>query len=200
MKHIPVLAFLVLVACDTKDNGIAESRVVALETKVAELQVQLAEMKTRLEAHDTSLANAQPTLAQTEELLAVMQLNADGDIVISDANLFVQSGSGTTNGALNGKGNLIVGYDEDDTEGTCNGGPLDGQPCENTGACGIGTCDGIHAVSQKTGSHNVVIGIGHTYTAGGGLVAGATNRLLSDSVSVVGGVGQTADTYGQVLP
>ena len=200
MKQMPLFVVFALVACDTKDAGVEESRVAALEAQVADLQSQLAAVRSRLDAHDTTLADASTTLVAAEDLFAVMRVDSNGDVVITNANLLVQNGSGSTYGAPNEKGNIKIGYDEDDTEGTCNGGPLDGQPCENSGVCGVGTCDNIHTVSEKTGSHYLVVGPGHTYKASSGLVAGATNRLLVDSVSIVGGVGQTADTYGQVLP
>ncbi|MHC4220512.1 MAG: hypothetical protein ACYSU7_18895, partial [Planctomycetota bacterium] len=48
-----------------------------------------------------------------EGLLASVSLNDDGDLVISGANLLIQSGGGATDAPITGKGNLIVGYDED---------------------------------------------------------------------------------------
>lgn len=64
----------------------------------------------------------------------------------SGANLQVVSDSGATDGLENGKGNLIVGYNEISPG-------LDGEP---TG-----------------GSHNLILGIGHGYSSFGGLVAGS---------------------------
>src|SRR5207244_9575129 len=67
----------------------------------------------------------------------------------SGINVQIVSGSGTTDAAVNGKGNLIVGYNA------------------NTGA---------HA---RTGSHNLVVGDEHTYISYGGLVAGFHNTVTA---------------------
>ena len=55
----------------------------------------------------------QDRVAALEELLQNLSRNANGDLVLTGANLYIQSGSGATDGPINGKGNLIIGYDED---------------------------------------------------------------------------------------
>lgn len=100
-------------------------------------------------------------------------------IIFSGANVHVRSGSGSTddNSTLTGLGNLIVGYDEQQTE----------------------------AVS-RTGSHNLIVGGQHSFTKHGGLAAGAANTLdgvsafaagvrniaSGDFSSVTGGTGNQA--------
>ncbi len=100
-------------------------------------------------------------------------------IIFSGANVHVRSGSGSTddNNTLTGLGNLIVGYDEQQTE----------------------------AVS-RTGSHNLIVGGQHSFTKHGGLAAGAANTLdgvsafaagvrnvaSGDFSSVTGGTGNQA--------
>jgi hypothetical protein len=75
----------------------------------------------------------------------------------SGINVQVVSGSGTTSGPVNGKGNLIVGYNE--------------------------TTFG----QTRTGSHNLVVGDEHEYTSYGGLVAGENNFITGPFASVTGG-------------
>ena len=100
-------------------------------------------------------------------------------IIFSGANVHVRSGSGRTddNNTPTGLGNLIVGYDEQQTE----------------------------AVS-RTGSHNLIVGGQHSFTRYGGLAAGAANTLdgvsafaagvrnvaSGDFSSVTGGAGNQA--------
>jgi len=56
----------------------------------------------------------QTRLAALETLLASVSLRDGGATVrFTGVNVQVVSGSGTTDGALNGKGNLIIGYNED---------------------------------------------------------------------------------------
>jgi hypothetical protein len=65
----------------------------------------------------------------------------------------IRSGSGSSVDDTQ-LGNLIVGYDED--EGSA--------PVFN----------------NRTGSHNLVIGPGHQFTASGGLLAGRDNTVISN--------------------
>jgi len=80
-------------------------------------------------------------------------------IIFSGANVHVRSGSGSTddNNTLSGLGNLIVGYNEQQTT----------------------------AVS-RTGSHNLIVGGQHSFTKHGGLAAGAANTLDGVSAFVAG--------------
>ncbi len=79
-------------------------------------------------------------------------------------NVMVVNGTGTTAGTTNGLGNLIVGYDE-----------FDGEPDDN-----------------KSGSHNLVVGMGHNYSSFGGFVAGRDNTASGRFSSVSGGRSNTA--------
>lgn len=89
------------------------------------------------------------------------------------ANLRIVNGLGSTGcrnetgeipGCPNGLGNLIVGYNE----------PIPA------------SADDLDP-AEHTGSHNVVIGTGQSFTRVGGLVAGLFNRISADFASVTGG-------------
>ena len=68
-------------------------------------------------------------IKDVEDLMDYVSVNTSSDVVRFDgANVQIVSGSGTTNGTVNGLGNLIVGYDE------------------------------AGSISSKTGSHNIVVG------------------------------------------
>lgn len=66
---------------------------------------------------------------------------------VSGANLQIVSGSGSTAGTVNGTGNLIIGYNE------------------NQGK------------KAQTGSHNLVVGNEHGYSSYGGIVSGFNNEI-----------------------
>jgi hypothetical protein len=70
------------------------------------------------------------------------------DITISGANLYVNDGSGTTDGPVNGLGNLVIGYNELRGSG-----------------------------DDRTGSHNLVIGSRNNFSSYGGLVVGREASL-----------------------
>lgn len=116
----------------------------------------------------------------------------------------IVSGSGATDGPANGKGNLIVGYNErlcslsfgtDESSPTCSGDSdctpnvcssgfcqQSGDTCTTTSDCPPNLC------GQRTGSHNLVVGRGHNYTSYGGFVAGRHNSVSGPYASVSGGV------------
>ena len=85
------------------------------------------------------------------------------DVTFSGVNVRVVNGTGSTAGTVNGLGNLIVGYDEARSSG-----------------------------SDKTGSHNIVVGRNHNYSSFGGLVGGYQNTISGDYASVSGGYTHTA--------
>ena len=96
------------------------------------------------------------------------------------------NGTGQTD-RVNGRGNLILGYDiaRDDNTAFCSGGRFTGkEPCERSGQ--------TWAVSHKTGSHYLVIGDRNNYAQYGGLVGGTYNTRIGPSASVSGGVFNTA--------
>jgi len=91
-------------------------------------------------------------------------------VIFTGANVYIQSGSGATDGSVNGLGNLIVGYDEDDGS------------------------------DDKTGSHNLVVGIEHSYTSYGGLITGENSATTAKHAAVLGGLRNLASgTYAVSL-
>ncbi len=126
--------------------------------------------------------NSPPTIeelqAEVESLKSLLAgVNRTGNNINFDGvNVRIRNGLGATNGdpncpiekpcsaniQVNGLGNLIVGYDE------------------------------AISPSNKTGSHNFVVGPGHSYPGYGGLVAGFNNTISGDFSSVSGGSGNFA--------
>ena len=121
-------------------------------TRSTDLQTQVKELTDRVQELEAKLAC----------------MSKDGDNVVFDkCNVYIRSGSGKTDGEVNGLGNLIIGYNE--TTG------------ENL---------------KRTGSHNLVIGPEHAYTSFGGLVAGRENTISAPYASVAGGRLNTASGLG----
>jgi hypothetical protein len=145
----------------------ARSNSSGLANRVAELEAQVEELSAILEF----------VYVETEEIRGV----TGPHLIIEGANVHVQSGSGGTSDAcdvldpgwpncesLTGLGNLIIGYNEQVGQGP----PLP------------------HEV--RTGSHNIVVGRGHSYSSFGGFVAGSLNRIVGPNSSVAGGHFNTA--------
>lgn len=119
-------------------------------------------------------------------------MSADGENLYFDGvNVHVRDESGSTNcgsTGCNALGNLIIGYDEflPYEEASCGG--LQGVD-EN----GLPVDDCLEATYPKTGSHNLVVGSGHSYSSYGGLVAGRENQISGPYSTVTGGIGNRAE-------
>ncbi len=112
-------------------------------------------------------------------------------VLITGANLQIVNGDGAVNNSLNGTGNLIVGYNHEfgailDGEYAAQVGMVCDDPadtnqtdCENNG--------GTWASTHRGGSHNLIVGTGHSYASQGAIVAGMANRSLAEGASVTGG-------------
>ena len=128
----------------------------------------LTQRVTELEAQIAELGDAETKLAAISD---------DGaTFTITGRNVQILSGSGATDDgcanlticdSLTGLGNLIIGYNE------------------------TNLLDVI-----RTGSHNLVIGIGHEYTGVGGLVGGINNAISNRYTAAIGGTGNTVSGYG----
>jgi hypothetical protein len=117
----------------------------------ADLQTQVKELTDRVQELEAKLAC----------------MTKDGDEVIFDkCNVHIRSGSGKTDSAVNGLGNLIIGYNE-------------------------GSGESI----KRTGSHNLVIGPEHAYSSFGGLVVGREHTISAPYASISGGRLNTASGF-----
>jgi outer membrane murein-binding lipoprotein Lpp len=178
-----VAVSLVSLAPPAKGASIPQ-RVADLESAVAALQAQVAAQQTTINTLQSDLDAAESTIATLQSELDAAQPAIDfatdleqcmsvddtntinglvGPHVIFDGcNVHVRDGSGNTLGPVNGLGNLIIGYNEDFSQG------------------------------DRTGSHNLVIGPNHNYSNFGGFVAGNSNTISGESSSVLGGQLNTA--------
>jgi hypothetical protein len=107
---------------------------------------------------DKSYINSLNTrISAIEKTLAGISRTGN-DIYINKANVHVTSGSGSTNGVVNGLGNIIIGYNEK-----------------------RGTGD------IRTGSHNLILGTNNNYNSYGGLIAGSYNQISGIYATISGG-------------
>jgi len=126
-------------------------------------------------AKDPYLESPTKLLGGSPQILRVMSIvqipDGLGDtkktLRIEGVNLQIVNGTGTTDGVVDGLGNLIVGYNE------------------------IGNPNG----DDRTGSHNIVTGEASSFSSHGGLVAGLGNTISGAWASISGGGGNTASGF-----
>lgn len=116
------------------------------------------------------IAALEEFLAAEEIKLANVTVDENNDVIFNGVNVLVQSGSGFTDGVgiygeegftVNGNGNVIVGYDE-----------AFGEPAD-----------------EKIGSHNIILGRGHTYKGYASLLGGEDNLAEGCGATTLGGFG-----------
>jgi len=107
-------------------------------------------------------------IAQLETLLANVTrgtVQGQDTIRFSGVNVQIVNGTGDTSGTVNGRGNLIVGYNE---------------------------LRSLPYVDDRSGSHNIVVGSYQNYPSSGGLVAGSWNTISAPYASISGGSGNVS--------
>jgi hypothetical protein len=111
-------------------------------------------------------------------------------IQVTGANLQIVSGSGKTNGPVNGAGNLIIGYDD-------------------VAECPTETFFCHESPHPQTGSHNLVLGTSQEYTSYGAILGGLINsasapytfavgygnKVTAGAASISGGTSNTASGF-----
>lgn len=185
-----VLCPMLLLSCGkrTTDEGLASlesqlvGRIEELERQMEEKDAEIASLNEEvatLAAELTEKADAEPLLwlDDLHEVLYTLDdtegqrgVYVDGaNLVVTSANLYVQSGLGTTADATNARGNIILGYDE------------------SSGS------------EVRTGSHNLVVGPYHSYSSTGGLVVGTQNAIRGPGAVVLGGESNVASGANAVV-
>ena len=139
-----------------------DGRVTVAEGDIIINQGDIADIATAIDGNSAKIATNQADIDTLETKLQPVTVAQTGDTVtdvyFTDVNVNIRSGSGFTDGAVNGRGNLIVGYNELRGSGDI-----------------------------RTGSHNIIVGTLQNYSSFGGLVAGYKNTVSGRWASVSGG-------------
>ncbi|MCG6118876.1 MAG: hypothetical protein MEQ07_11905 [Aquimonas sp.] len=143
----------------------------ALVARVQLLESSNTALVAQVNALEGALNTANGAIAALQTKTAAFTASGT-DLFIDGVNLHVRSGSGSTEGAVNGRGNLIIGYNEPSASGSG---------------------------SVRTGSHNLVMGRLNSYSSFGGIVSGNNNRINASYASVLSGDTNSANTTASVI-
>jgi hypothetical protein len=175
--------------------------------KAAEVNANFAALVNAINAQQATIAALQSQLSSMGNVAAlnnVVQLvqvsHTDGDghtnvyptVQFHDVNVQIVNGMGSTS-TSNGLGNLIIGYNES----------FSGMPpfcSDGNYNADANTCygHGVWAADQRTGSHNVIVGYGNSYSQYGGLSVGLLNILNGKSASVLGRYNTASGDFASV--
>ncbi len=147
--------------------GMLAAELATLTQTVSTLQTTVQSLQNQLSSANAQNAFALGQFVTVDKTNTINGLAAP-HIIFTGANLHVLSGSGHTSDSTP-LGNLVIGYDFDSS---------------SIMGCG----DSVSNIdANRNGSHNLIIGDCHEFTGSGGFVAGFSNRITNDSVSVSGG-------------
>ena len=142
-------------------------------------QNQIEVLQGQLNAYQQGLETFVPLISLIP--VALHSSFAQNTWTMSGLNVQLVNGDGSTYGASNGLGNLVLGYNEE------NGGHRD-----STGTL----VDG----EMRMGSHNMVIGAGHSYAGNGAFLGGFNNTAWGQGAGMLGGRSNFASgTWSSVL-
>jgi hypothetical protein len=160
-----------------------------LKVAVEAAERRNAELTSRIRDLEAAIA----TVRQLNGALSIENLNGVRTVRLSGVNLQVVNGLNRTD-TVNGAGNIIVGYDEANTFTTApicsKAHALNGSEIVTEGGCLA--AGGIFSTQQKSGSHNLVMGLGNGYSSFGGIVSGRFNYINEMFAAVVAGVDNRA--------
>lgn len=159
-----------------KNALLAAISVLLLSNVLLLVQRSAAQAKNSEDSLSAQVAALKAQVAALQAKTAPLAVSGT-DLTITGVNVHIVSGSGATDdqGQLTGLGNLIIGYDA--RRGPD---PLDGQHYSGK------TFDRLN--NARSGSHNLILGDGNSYSSFGGLVAGRNNTLDGGYASVSGGL------------
>lgn len=136
--------------------------------------VSPASRKALADGYGLSLAALNTRLTAVEAKTQYMSIGGEGDMYVKGTNLHIENGlpnpgvdiyGNVISPVLNGKGNLIIGYNTTRL------------PYDN---------------DIRTGSHNLIVGDQNNYTSYGGIVVGLDNTTSAPYASVSGGAANSA--------
>jgi hypothetical protein len=136
-----------------------QAEIDALEDQLADAGEVIEGQQEEIDALEVLLEDLAAQVAALADNHLTCATQVGDDVRFEGCNVHVLDGSGDTDGATNGVGNLFIGYNE------------------------LVYAD----AADRTGSHNLVIGEGHSFTSYGGIVAGRRNHVLAENASVLGG-------------
>lgn len=149
-------------------SAVQGNSISSLQGALADANTEIDALQATVQAQSTTLASLNGRTNSLEAKTASITVSGD-EVFFTGVNLHVRSGAGSTDAAPNGRGNLILGYNEPRV---------------------------TPSPSVRTGSHNLVLGLRNSYTRFGGIVGGVDNLISGDHASVISGDGNQA-TGGQ---
>jgi len=150
---------------------------------MAQLTADLATANNTIASHNNRITNIESnTVLALDGYLMLSTNNGYDTAEFTDINVQINNNSGSTDGAINGLGNLIIGYNE--TSASAPSFCSDPQFTHPTTCSSNGQ---IWDNNVRRGSHNLILGASNSYDDYAGIVSGYNNIINNGYASVLGG-------------
>jgi len=174
-----------------------DSRLDSIETIITQLQNDLVAANSTISQLQSNLNSANLTISllqtdindienntvlELDGLLKLSVIDGHDTAEFTDVNIQLNNGTNTTDGTVNGLGNFIIGYNEVL--------PFAPMFCSDPQYTDSASC--ISNLNQwdnnvHTGSHNLIVGRGQSYTKYSSLVSGLVNVANYQYTALIGG-------------
>lgn len=142
----------------------------AICQRLATMDAKVAAASTTVENLELTMQTVDERVASNERVLGPVDYDPRTKTVrFTGVNVQIRNGTGSTDGAGDGTGNLVVGWNEADDN------------------------------DMRDGSHNVIVGSHHAWTGHSSIATGMDHALLGEGGAAIGGVANTAAAAGTAL-
>lgn len=135
------------------------SSISALQGDLADANAEIQQLQGTNDAQSLSIVSLDSRVTGLQTKTNAITTSG-ADLFFTGVNVHIRSGAGITSATPNGRGNLIIGYNE---------------------------AASAPNPSVRSGSHNLVLGERNSYSSWGGIVGGVDNRISAPSASVLSG-------------
>ncbi len=168
------------------DVAINQGNINGLEGDISTLEGQMSMVTDEISSQGAQLTSLEQDLSQVQhtiEPMTRMSVHGQDSLVFDAVNVHIRSGQGSTTSTVNGRGNLIVGYDEGDS-------------ANKTGSHNI--VFGTHATYSSFGG--LVGGTNNTIDGQyASAISGTGNQATGDQSVILGASSATASGTGSVV-
>lgn len=180
---------------NSASNPTQANKILALEQQFLAIQTELTESKASIKILEAEINKMRGnSVLALDGYLKLGGIGGHPAAVFQHVNVQVSSGSGRTDGAVNGLGNLIIGYNETSSSSI--------EFCSNHNYTVESQCTrgGYQwGNNVRRGSHNLIVGSNNSYDDYGSIIAGVGNTSNANYSNILGGIANyTAAVYSSI--
>lgn len=200
MKKTLLITAMTLAGFSAQGQSIPYTFVPNTPAKAAEVNANFAALLAEIQALKARVAELESQSIENLSDFVEVTTDAKGyDLIrFTGVNIQLRNSASSSTTSVNGLGNFIIGKNLANSAKFCSNGNINIE--HNTTISEQANCEllpynhdgnptsaGIWGNNQRSGSHNLIIGNRHDYSANGALITGEANIANADGTSILGG-------------